>query len=369
MDGYILEHTMHLHKPAYIAGDTVTGDISVRSSTPLELLSLNLKFTGKGSALYFNAKYWAQTLCEDDIPSISVKEHCIEEGKVWVIPFSIKLKDDLGSSIDSGKKGRIRYYVTWELIGNVGEPSKKCQEITILANHNLDTLPHNNEITGNNSSEEEYDNMKLQLTSPASAYLPGEQIKFHAYAQNFGSKKPVKKIAVLLLQNVLFYKSACDADTKGRTRSFLMSVQEKSMSLKQGQEIEWDDEVQIPDPLAPSAAAGSHQINYELVLVAITKGQKSNIRAVFDKARYHFDLEQYQDDYFRDFLPHAHCDIQIGSHHGNKRSGCMGSGEPPIRAMNDIWKEYTGSKVSVEQNQKLSSQRTMARITFDPNTK
>ena len=114
-----------------------------------------------------------------------------------------------------------------------------------------------------------------------------------------------------------------------------------------------------------------HKIDYELVLVAITKGRKSSIRALFDQARYHFDLENYQDNYFRDFMPHACCYFSVGSHHHEHRSESM-NGAAPILPINDQWKQGTNEKKQRRKLPRLSSQLkeppapTVARITFKP---
>lgn len=362
-----MENTLELERVAYIAGDTISGIVNIESTKHIELMCVNVKLVGQGIAMYHKAKYRAHKLCQINVPAVSVKEHCVEAGRVWRIPISIRLKDDLVSSIDSGKKGRVVYYIYWELQCNSGEAVSAHQEVVILSKHSLDDLPRTHEVTGTNQEEEEYDLLKLELYSPASAYLPGEMIQFRAYIRNFG-KKPVKKMAVLLIQNVLFYKSSCEEDRKGRTRSYLMSVKEKSLELKSGSEEEWTDEIQIPDPVPPSAD-GFHKVDYELVLVAINKGKKSDIRAVFDQARMHFDLERYQDDYFRDFLPHAVCNLQIGSNHGQTRSACMsGDGKAAtITTLNDIWKLQTKFKSSQRKMPKTSSHPKLARITFNAN--
>ncbi|XP_067949576.1 uncharacterized protein [Watersipora subatra] len=338
MPGDVLENTMKLDKFAYIAGDLVTGTVSVRCRNAVELICMHVKLIGEGMTQYFKAKFRSKKLCEIKVPPISVKEHSVESTKAWKIPFSLQLDNSLHSSIDCGKKGKVCYYLTWELQVNVGESTRSSQEIRILANQSLNKISRR-EMAGSNAEEEEFDAMKLQLYSPADTYLAGEKIQFHAYIENH-NKKLLKKVAVLLIQNVLFYKSSSRDEMKGRTRSFLMSAIDKSVQLKQHEDMEWNGEIQIPDPVAPSED-GFHRISYELVLVALIKGKKSSIRAVFDQARYHFDIAQYQDDYFRDFLPHARCDLFIGSHHGNKRSSCMGSNQPPIKALNEIWKSRT----------------------------
>lgn len=367
MESDVVENTLELDRVAYIAGDTINGTVTVRSNKPLELMCMNVKLVGQGIAMYHKAKYRAHKLCHITVPAVSVKEHCVEPGKLWKIPISIQLQEDLVSSIDSGKKGRVVYYIYWEFQGNVTQIPSKHQEVMLLSKHGLDELPRAHEVNGTNEEEEEYDLMKLELYSPASAYLPGEMIQYRAFIKNLG-KKVVKKIAVLLIQNVLFYKSSSDEDFKGRTRSYLMSVKEKSLELKTGGDAEWTDEIQIPDPVPPSAD-GFHKVSYELVLVAINKGKKSNIRAVFDQARMHFDLERYQDDYFRDFIPHACCELQIGSHHGETRSACMsGEGETaPITPLNNIWKLQTAAKSNQRKMPRTSSQPKLARITFNPN--
>ena len=359
-----LESSIQLDRAAYIAGDLISGVVNVRANKSVELMCMHIKLVGEGMALYFKANYRTKRFCEIKAPPISAKEHCIEPLTAWKIPFTLRLDSDLYSSIDSGKKGRVCYFLSWELKVNVGESTRNAQEITILADQDLASFPTSREITGNNEEEEEYDNMKLQLYSPANAYLPGEQIQFRAYAQNF-NKTPVKKIAVLLIQNVLFRKSSSDEVVKGRIKSFLMSASEKSVQLKQDEEMDWTDEIQIPDPIAPSAR-GFHFTNYELVLVAITKGKKSDIRAVFDQARIHFDLERYQDDYFRDFLPHAHCDLIIGSRHGNKRSTYMSTNQQQVLSKNDDWKLKTQSKSERKHMPRTKSQGKLSRITINP---
>lgn len=369
MDSEVTENYLQLNTPAYVAGDTVTGTINVKSSKHIELLCLQLELVGAGMTLYHKACYRTQRFCELKNPTISVKEYCTEPGRAWTIPFTLTLPENLISTIDAGKKGRVCYYIAWELQGNVGEVARKHEEIVILATHSLDNLPRNVEMSGDNIEEEEYDNMKLQLYSPVSAYLPGEQVQYRAYVLNLGNKL-IKKIAVLLIQNVLFYKSSSEEDAKGRTRSFLMSVKEKVVKLKQDEEFQWEDEIQIPDPVAPSAD-GFHKINYEIVLVALTKGKKSNIRAVFDQARYHFDLARYQDDYFRDFLPHAPCSLEVGSHHGVKRSVSMTSGEQgSVTPLNEVWKQKTQPKNQrARKMPRVISQGSLSRITFNPNFK
>lgn len=363
----VAENTLELDRVAYIAGDVINGAINFRSTKPMDLLCVNVRLVGQGIAMYHSAKYRAHKLCQINVPVVLVKEHCIETGLNWKIPISINLAENLVSSIDSGKKGRVVYYIHWELQGNVSEAISRHQEVTILSRHGLDDMPRPHEVSGTNEEEEEYDLMKLQLYSPASNYLPGEMIQFRAYIENAG-KKLVKKIAVLLIQNVLFYKSSCEEESKGRTRSYLMSVREKSLELKSGGDAEWTDEIQIPDPVPPSADR-FHRINYELVLVAITKGKKSDIRAVFDQARMHFDLERYQDDYFRDFLPHAVCDVEIGSHHGQTRSASMSNSSPSpvITPLNQYWKLQTKEKSSQRKMPRTKSQPKLARFTFNPN--
>lgn len=367
MESDVAENSLELDRVAYIAGDTINGTINFRATKPMDLLSVNVRLVGQGIAMYHSAKYRAHKLCQINVPVVLVKEHCIESGLVWKIPININLADNLVSSIDSGKKGRVVYYIHWEMQGNISEPITRHQEVTILSRHGLEDLPRRpREVNGNNEEEEEYDLMKLELYSPASSYLPGEMIQFRAYIEN-SAKKLVKKIAVLLIQNVLFYKSSCEDESRGRTRSYLMSVREKSLELKHGGEAEWTDEIRIPDPVPPSADS-FHRVSYELVLVAITKGKKSDIRAVFDQARMHFDLERYQDDYFRDFLPHAVCEIEIGSHHGQTRSTSMSNNTSPvILPLNQIWKLQTKEKSSQRKMPRTTSQPKLARITFNPN--
>lgn len=373
LEDTVMESSIQLNRNAYIAGDTIKGTLNIKSTNSQELTSVDIKLIGKGTTQYFKAKLRAEKLCEILVPISSVKESCIEPKKVWSIPFSIKLEDSLPSTIDSGKKGRVTYFISWEMKFGDAAKYKEYTEMTVLANHPLDSLPRRLEMTGNNQDDEEFDSMQLGIYSPASAYLPGEIIQFQTKVKNLG-KKTVKKIAVLLLQNVLFYKSA--QDSKGRTRSFLMTVKEKSLQLKTDQVDQWRNEIQLPDPVPPSAEV-FHRIDYEIVLVAITKGKKSNIRALFDQARYHFDLEKYQDDYFRDFLPHACCYFSVGSHHGNKRSASL-NGAPPILPINDIWKQSTKQKKQRRKLPKPSSQANLqtnlvglvppptARITFKP---
>ncbi|KAF6041505.1 hypothetical protein EB796_000184 [Bugula neritina] len=336
MENMIIENKATLEKPAFVAGDNITGVINIRSDLQLNLTNVQLTLIGEGKVYYHKTNYRNQKLCEIKISPMPIKEYSTESGKVWRIPFSIKSTDNLSSTIDGNKKGKVHYYLSWEVDSDGGFCFQQQQEVIILANHCLETLPRSHEISGDNMDEEEHDNMVLHLYSPASAYLPGESIQFRAFVHNKG-KRSIKKIAIFLIQNVLFYKSRRNMDIKGRNRSFLMSAKEISVQLKEDEEREWTDELQIPDPVAPSAT-GFHKVHYELVLVAITKGKKSNTRHLFDEVRYHFDMETYQDDHFRDYLPHATCELHIGSHHGNKLSSYMSSGEKPIQAIHDIWK-------------------------------
>lgn len=354
-----METKVELSKAAYIAGDNLSGVVSIVSAKPMQLEKVEIKLIGKGTTQYFKAKLRAQKLCEVVIPVASLTSHCITPRKAWKIPFSVKLDENFPSTMDSGKKGQVIYFLVWDVRGDM-DTKKQYQEVTILANHPLDSLPRLEEMCGDNQQEEEFDEMKLNIYSPASAYLPGEKIQFRATVQNLG-KKPVKKIAVLLLQNVLFFKSAWNI--KGRTRSFLMTVKEKPVWIKSNNSTEWVDEIQIPDPVPPSADI-FHKIDYELVLVAIVKGKKSTIRTVFDQARYHFDLEKFQDDYFRDFLPHACCYFDVGSHHGELRSASM-SGAAPIHSLNDQWKQKTKEKSKERQLPRVESDNTV-RLTFRP---
>lgn len=360
-----MESTVQLNKNAYIAGDTVVATLSVKSTRPQDLTSVDIKLIGRGTTHYFKAKMRAQKLCEVVVPINCVKENCTEPKKAWSIPFSIKLEESYPSTIDGGKKGKVIYFLSWELEFEEIK-YKDYREVTVLANHPLDGLPRLAEMSGNNREEEEYDLIQLGIYSPANAYLPGEMIQYQTKVKNLG-KKPVKKLAVLLLQNVLFLKSA--KDSKGRTRSFLMTVKEKTVNLKTDETDQWRNEIRLPDPVPPSADR-FHKTDYELVLVAITKGKKSSIRALFDQARYHFDLQQYRDDYFRDFLPHACCYFNVGSHHGDQRSASM-SGAPTVLPINDEWRQKTKEKQQRRMLPKSASQVRLepppvARITFKP---
>lgn len=360
-----METTLTLDRPAYIAGDTINGNVAIKSNTAISLTGLDVKLIGEGMTWYFNAKLRSQKLCEILIPTLSVKEYCLHEGKAWHIPFSISLDRRLVSSIDSGRKGKVKYFLIWELTGENRDITRERREVTILSRHNFNELPRH-PIANRNTEEEEYDQMKLELYSPTCSYLPGETIQFRAFVHNL-QKKPIKKIAVLLLQNVMFFKSAASDDGRGRTQSFLMNAAEKTVQIKANKTDEWTSELVIPDPVPPTAT-GFHKIDYEIVLVAITKGRKSDIRAVFDQARYHFDMEKYMDDYFRDFLPHTSCFLHVASHHGIIRSTAMSSNSnPPIQSLNDKWRAKTMAKKKQKSLPRIQSTNKMSRITFTTN--
>lgn len=358
LEQHKMENRLELDKVAYIAGDEVQGTVTVKSKEPINLRSVVVRLIGKGVVQYFHAKTRAQKLCELVIPIKAVQEHCLEGRKQWRIPVNIPLKEDLPSTIDSGRTGKVTYFLSWDLVCEAKTISE-YRELTILAKHALDQLPRREEMKGTNQQDEDYDLMKLSLYSPAKAYLPGEMIQFRVSVRNFG-KKPVKKLAILVLQNVLFFKS--EMKFKGRTRSFLMSVNEKQTQIKQDESYDWTDEIMLPDPIPPSADL-FHKIDYELVLVAITKGNKSSIRKIFDQARYHFDLEKYQDDYFRDFLPHACCLFEVGSHHGETRPASL-TGGSIVTPINELWKHKSKQQSQRKQLPKSETNPKLVRITF-----